>query len=132
MDYQLREGYLRLNVSGPRDSVELSLLYWKEAAATCRRLGFDRLLVIEALGAPTDILEYYEVALRLPDILRGIKVALVDMDPGEYELNRFGEDVAVNRGAIVRLFLHEDEAVAWLLNEAPGPQPADQAIEASS
>lgn len=118
MEYQARPGYLQLHVSGPFDSVDLSLTYWEEAATTCRRLGFSKLLVIEELGVPGDILEYYEVGLRLPAILRGIRVALVDRTPGEFELNRFGEDVAVNRGAEVRLFHREEEAVGWLLQAA--------------
>ena len=49
--------------------------------------------------------------------LDGIKIAFVDIDPSNHEVNKFGELVAANRGANARVFYDEDPALDWLLSE---------------
>lgn len=114
VDFRPQERYLRADVSGPHDSVEISLAYWREVARECRRLGFSRLLVVENLGRVGPAVEYYLVACELPAIVKGLRVAFVDAVAEELDSNRLGENIAVNRGADIRLFHDEEPAVAWL------------------
>lgn len=46
------------------------------------------------------------------DVLRGLRVAVIDLTEAP---DAFAETVAVNRGATMRLFCSEPEALAWLL-----------------
>lgn len=44
----------------------------------------------------------------------GTKVAHVDMNTSDLELNRFGENVAANRGLQIRSFSNAADAEAWV------------------
>lgn len=118
-----RDRYLHACVSGPFDSIEISLAYWREVVAECRRLGYSRLLVRENLGMASPSMsdpavEYYLVGCELPKIAKGIRVAFVDTLTEEFRGNRLGEGVAIARGLDARLFLTEEEAIAWLSDRA--------------
>ncbi|HYM61129.1 MAG TPA: hypothetical protein VEZ11_09580 [Thermoanaerobaculia bacterium] len=117
--FQSCDGYLRACVSGASDSIEISLAYWREVAAECRRLGYSKLLVCENLGetAPSmhdTSLEYYLVGCEVPAMIMGLRVAFVDAATEESRWNRLGENVAYSRGADARMFLTEEDAIAWL------------------
>lgn len=112
--YEDEETYLVARVSGPQDTVTISLRYWNEIAEECRRRGLGRLLVVEHFQTCVSIAEVYDVAQRLPAIVRGLRVAFVDENAEEYDANTFGENVAVNRGAIGRVFRDEASAREWL------------------
>lgn len=112
--YEERGPYLDARVSGSVDTIPTSLAYWKEIAEECRRRGFRRVLVIEMFETAAPLMDVYEVAKQLPPIIRGIKVAFVDVRLDELEANKFGEDVAVNRGAFGKVFSNEASAIEWL------------------
>ncbi len=112
--FEDRSAYLRAHVSGTRDTVEISLRYWGAAADECRRRGMNRMLVVEDFQTSAPIADVFEVAKRLPEIVRGIRVAFVNERLAELDANKFGEDVAVNRGASGRVFADFKSADAWL------------------
>ncbi len=79
--------------------------------------GLDRTLVdARTQDQPPSITELYEIASDLP---RGVRIALLTSSgtPAEDGL-RFLETVAKNTGLEVRVFLDEDEALAWLDHSA--------------
>jgi hypothetical protein len=119
--YEDRGPYLRALVSGETDTVATSLGYWNEIAAECRRRGKSLLLVVENFGTSSPLGDVFQVAEKLPAIVRGLRVAFVDQRLEDYSENEFGELVAVNRGVIGKLFAEEADAVRWLENEAGPP-----------
>ncbi len=117
--YEERDSYLYAQVSGPKDSAEVSISYWKDVAAEARGRGLRRLLVTESFISSGSFAESYEVASQLPTILEGINVAFVDRSTDDYEDNRFAETVAINRGTRVKLFCDESAAIEWLVSLPP-------------
>lgn len=112
--YEDRGSYLQARVSGPVDTVATSLAYWNAVAGECRSRGRTRLLVVEDFQSSAPLPDVFQVAEKLPSIVRGIQVAFVDRRIDEFEANKFGEDVAVNRGAHGRVFADEASAIRWL------------------
>ena len=121
IEYDDRGDYLRALVTGAVDTVLTSLSYWNEIAAECRGRGMTRLLVIENFGTSAPLGDVFQVAEKLPAIVRGLRVAFVDRRLEDYSENQFGELVAVNRGVIGKLFADESEAVRWLENVGQTP-----------
>lgn len=114
ISYDDRGTYFHARVSGPLDTVATSLAYWHAVADECRRRGHTRLLMVEDFQTSAPLPDVFQVAEKLPAIVRGIQVAFVDKRIDEFEANKFGEDVAVNRGAHGRVFADEASAIAWL------------------
>jgi hypothetical protein len=111
--------YLYAAVTGRTDTAEISIAYWNAVAAECRSRGFKRLLVTEHFETAPALAEVFEVTSRLPEIIRGLVVAFVDEVLTDWANNQFGENVAVNRGAIGRLFKDVESATAWLNSDNP-------------
>jgi hypothetical protein len=120
--YQLtleeQDGFLTAHVRGETDSVATSLAYWNEIADEARRRGYQRMLVLEYFRNAASLMDVYQVAEQLPEIIHGLTVAFVDAQADQFEANQFGEDVAVNRGAVGRVFRTEEAARDWLRSMA--------------
>lgn len=112
--FEERTGYLYARVSGPLDTVATSLAYWNDIAEDCRRRKVARVLVVEDFVTPAPLTDTFRVAEQLPSIMRGIRVAFVDTRLEHYTANKFGEDVAVNRGLDGMVFIDEDSATRWI------------------
>jgi hypothetical protein len=112
--YEDRGAYLYAHVDGQFDTVATSLRYWSDVAAECRKRGHRRMLVVEDFQTEASTSDVFQVAERLPAITRGLKVAFVDERFAELSTNKFGEDVAVNRGAQGRVFADAASADEWL------------------
>jgi hypothetical protein len=125
--FEERDGYLRAQVRGREDSVSTSLAYWQQIAAEARSRNAAKILVIENFERSIPLMDVYEVAAALPEIVYGLKVAFVDERLDDFEANKFAEDVAVNRGAFGRVFAHENTAIAWLKS----PDDASSVVRAS-
>jgi hypothetical protein len=118
LKFEAREHYLAASVSGPRDSLDISLEIWSQLAKHCQARGYDRLLVEENLGTQLSEYEMFELASRLPAHgFGGIKVALIDAECDHKDGNRFGETVARNRGMDIQVCRDIDQAEAFLLSE---------------
>lgn len=114
ISYEDRGDYLYARVSGQRDTVANSLAYWREISDEARRRGSTRVLVVEAFVSPSPLMDVYQVAEQIPTLIRGLIVAFVDERFEQFEENKFGEDVAVNRGAVGKVFSRIEPAVEWL------------------
>ena len=75
--------------------------------------GFDRAFVdMSRISGPIPEMERFFAGERVAAILKNrIRVAVVARE--EY-INKFGENVAVNRGARLAVLSSEDHAMAWL------------------
>ncbi len=115
IEYEAREGYLFAQVSGPKDSVDVSKRFWDAIIARMNEIGEDRVLVVEDFPNQLSPADMYAIAVIVSKLFRQPKkLALVDTCASHYELNAFGETVATNRGAAARAFNDMDDAIAWL------------------
>ena len=115
IQYQECEGHLYAFISGKSDSVAAALEYWQLVIDECRRRGFHALLVEEDFPNQLSTIEMFTVTSAIPKMgSKGLKIAFVDKEAEHYDLNLFGETVAVNRGVHGRVFATRQEAVAWL------------------
>ena len=117
LEFEPRKNYLVATVSGDADSVAVSLAYWAEVAAECRKRGAARVLVIETMKQKPTAFEVFEVASRLREVGMGgivIAIAFVDTELDQLPENLFGETVATNRGILGKVFNRVPDAEAWL------------------
>ncbi|WP_460831476.1 hypothetical protein [Lysobacter humi (ex Lee et al. 2017)] len=121
-----RPHHLHARVSGPNDTVEVSIAYWSELAAACEAGGVRRLLVEELLegqAAPDDMDTVVEGLLQLG--FHDIRIAFVDATEDATLL--LGAEIRAQRSGLVgRVFRSVAEAERWLLADlaAPaGPRP---------
>lgn len=117
--YRLRftqnPGYLRADVSGAHDSVEISTAYWSEIATRCRMSQTTHLLVVENIQQRStlgDTVEIIDALLAMG--FRDIRIAYVDMneDAGLLAQTDF---LATRAGLVGHVFAHTGQALEWLL-----------------
>lgn len=115
IEFQHRDGYLRAHVTGPEDTLEVSLAYWTEVAAECALHQVTRLLVVENLGTratTSDMREMTEVLAQIG--FRDVCLAYVDtLDTDDVLAS--AQIHARQYGLTGRVFRHEASAVEWLL-----------------
>lgn len=114
LEFEDRPGYLVARVSGPTDSAAIKLAYFAEVAAEARARGLRKVLVVEALDTTVAFGEVSGIASQLPPVLKGLIIAFVDLQPEHHEVNRLGEAVAVDGGAVGRVFRTLAEAEKWI------------------
>lgn len=121
LEIEVRAGYIYAYVEGSKDSLEISINYWKRLFEECAEKGIPRLLVEENLGENLSAAETFSLASELPKLAKGpVKVAFVDRFTDHDDLNQFGEMVASNRGLRVRVFPDAAEAERWLADSGSG------------
>ena len=86
-------------------------------ANECRKRGQARVLIdaTDITGKMPDF-DRYILGTRIAAVCDGIKLAAVIRQ--EY-INKFAENVAVNRGASFFVTSNRDEALQWLMSDAP-------------
>lgn len=98
----------------------------ESARAVAEKMTVDRILFdLRSWEAPEKEMMRYESGLHLASLLRPpYRVAALARSE---HVNRFAENVAVNRGAAFRVFADEAAALDWLLqgaekpSQSPGP-----------
>lgn len=116
--YQPGPEFLRADVTGDLAEPQTRIDAWSEIIHRCRLEGVTHLLVVQdspGNGTPTNAFISSQGIVGLG--LAGIKIAYVDIDPANHEVNKFGEMVAANRGADAAVFFEEAPAVQWLLSD---------------
>ncbi len=117
LEFEKRPEYLYAYVRGEKDSLEISLQYWKEIADECWRAGYRKVFIEEDINGEMSIIEMYQFTSEISNIgFSGIRVAFVDRRLNQQELNKFGELVATNRGVNGKVFNSSEEAEGWLLS----------------
>ncbi|MEP6901681.1 MAG: hypothetical protein ABJA66_08025 [Actinomycetota bacterium] len=118
MSFEYRPQYLYAFVSGEEDSYEISKQYWQEIAAECKKSKCKKVLIEEDIAENVSMADMYQFASEILEIgFVGIRVAFVDRQGEQQQLNKFGETVATNRGLLSRVFNNAAEAEKWLLSE---------------
>jgi hypothetical protein len=77
----------------------------------------QHLALVDLAGVPQPVPDYerFELGSLAAQELRGVKLAVADLTEAR---DRFAELVAANRGADIRIFTTEADAVSWLLGGA--------------
>jgi len=88
---------------------------FREHFEACARQGLAGLLYdVRGVESRLGTLDVYEVAKSLASVQAvGIRIAIVAR-PEQLSPERFFEQVALNRGAPLKLFTREHEAMEWL------------------
>jgi hypothetical protein len=113
--FEDRNGYLYAQVTGPRDSHQISLAYWSRVAEQVRKRNVRKLLVHENLGDHEDQRDISSmidalIAMGLDRIQVAFVVGRIELVP-EME---HGEILALERGANGRVFGSVAMAERWL------------------
>lgn len=118
LTFEHRHGYLSVLVEGPEDTLAVSLAYWAEIAAYCRRHHVSRLLVLEMLETRSNSEDASLLIAELPKMgLGDIRIAFVDADESVDLMVHF-ELEGRKAGLVGHVFGNEAAAVEWLLSDA--------------
>lgn len=108
--------YLFARVSGPRDTLQISIDYWTEIAEECARAPVDRLLVLE-LEQRSTVVDMAEIIGLLPRMgFREMRIAFVDPKE-DVSLLVFAEVRAQDAGLTGHVFGAFEPAERWLLSD---------------
>ena len=114
--YKEKPEYLYAFIRSLNEERHEALSVWTSIAKECRNRGYWKLMIEEDIGNQFSTIEMFQFAEKLLGIgFIGIKLAFIDRQEGDHDLNLFGEDVAVNRGLFGKVFKDMGEAEKWLL-----------------
>jgi hypothetical protein len=84
----------------------------------CRQLHYERVLLdMTAVPGEPEYSHRFEIGVYIAQVMPGRpRVAVLARPEG---INKFGEDTAVNRGAVLLVTGDRNEAITWLLEGAP-------------
>ena len=116
LTFELRPHYLFAIVDGEEDTVAISLAYWAEIAAECRRHHVSRLLVLEKLKAKSNNDDAELVIAELPRMFGDIRIAFVDVDES-VDVLVHAEIEARKAGLVSHVFGSLEAARQWLLRD---------------
>jgi hypothetical protein len=112
--YEQRPTYLVARIVGDRISGDIKVAYFTEIAAECRARGLRKMLVIETLQGSITEGEMARLAVQVAPLVKGIICAYVDTMPDRQGINRLGEHLSVDAGAVGRMFRTIPEAEHWI------------------
>jgi len=118
IQFDYHEKYLSALVTGEKDSLEVSLLFWKEIFDECENKKYKRILINENFRNDISAIDMYILGERLIEMApKNISVAFVDEQIQQLEMNKFTETVIYNRGGKGKAFADNTEAEKWLLEQ---------------
>lgn len=118
IQFEYHEKYISALVSGEKDSLEVSLMFWKEIFDECEAKKIKKVLIIENFRNDISAIDMYILGEKLIEMApKNIKAAFVDNQLQQLEMNKFTETVAYNRGGKGKVFANRKEAEKWLLEQ---------------
>ena len=111
-----RPEYLYAFVESDSRDYERASQYWREIAERFAATDHLNLLVEKGLSPKTTLTDAFELVSEFPRMFTNVRLAFVDPDSGNQEVNEFAETVATNRGIVGRVFQNFAEAEDWLLD----------------
>ena len=116
--FDYREKYLFALVSGEKDALETSLMFWQDIIRECNEKNYKKILITEEFKNNISAIELFILGEKLTEMVsRSTSVAFVDKELQHLEMNKFTETVAINRGGRGRAFSDVKEAENWLLDQ---------------
>jgi len=117
--FEQNAGYLHAVVTG-MNSKENVMNYLKDILHECMTRDCFRVLIEERLEGPRlNTTEVYEIASQGQNLAAGRQpvIAYVDVNAVNLSNMKFAENVAVNRGGSVQVFLTLEDAKRWLMHQ---------------
>ena len=114
--FENRRGYLYAEVTGPEDSVDITIAYWREIAAECARRHARRVLVSDRLHGELANPEDLGSMVRgmLGHGLETVRIAFHEPEPSHLAGVEHAELHAREAGFTLRVFGDEHQAEIWL------------------
>jgi len=113
--FEDREGYLYAFFSGRRDNLADAIKFWQRAVDECRKRAYKRLLVEQDFSVPLSTADAFYLADAISKMpITQLKIAFVDRDLEQNDINMFAGTVAANRGAVGRVFTNVSDAETYL------------------
>ena len=110
-----RPDYLFVHVSGEADSLETSTGYWREVRDLSRQHQVQKVLVQENFQDTIDEIDIYALNNRISQMgFFNTRIAFVDEQTDQFDLNVFGANICANKGLKIRVFKNLAEAEKWL------------------
>lgn len=116
VQFEYHHEYLHARVTSEKDSAEISISFWKEIAAECKKHGYKKVLVEENIKNNVSESDMYEIIPVFTELFQSVIIAFYDHQINHYDLNKFGETLVLNRGVIGRVFDDIEKARQWLLS----------------
>ncbi len=113
LTFENRDGYLYVHLTGT-ESFESSLGYWAEIDTEIQKHKYGRLLVHKEMQGSVSGVEVYDIIKKVVPAAKGLKVAFFDENKIHAMINRFGQLLANNCGASIRIFASLAEAENWM------------------
>lgn len=118
IQFEYFDKYLSALVSGEKDSLDVSIMFWKEIFNECETKNYKRILINENFKNDISAIDMYILGEKLIEMApKNISVAFVDEQIQQLEMNKFTETVVYNRGGKGKAFAHSKDAVKWLLEQ---------------
>lgn len=114
IDFEEQEDFLKAYFADAAPTTETGVHCFSVIAEECRKRDCRKAMVVEVLEPGQSAIEVFQTARKLPELLRGLALAFVYLDDEFSGDSKFAEDVAVNRGATLRVFRDECDAARWL------------------
>jgi hypothetical protein len=113
--FEDREGYLYAFFSGRRDNLADAIKFWRRAVDECHKRAYTRLLVEQDFPVPLSTADTYYLASAISKMpVPRLKIAFVDRDLAQNDINMFAGTVAANRGVVGRIFTNVSDAETYL------------------
>lgn len=116
LTFEVRGNFLYAHLTG-KDSFSASLDYWNQIADQVRQRQLNKVLVHENLTGEITEGEIFDVMMDILPASTGIHVAFFDENGADRDINEFGQLIANNRGADIRIFQSLEDAENWLSSE---------------
>ena len=115
LTFETSDDCLYAFVSGPKDNLSVSKQFWAQVHAKAVETGSTKILVEEDFPNQVSTTEMFEVGEFIAKTFGPkIKIAHVDKQLSNMDLNMFAEVVATNRSLFGRVFNNREEAENWL------------------
>jgi hypothetical protein len=116
--FEDREGYLYAFFSGRRDNLADAIKFWRRAVDECHKRAYKRLLVEQYFPIPLSTADTYYLAAAISKMpVTRLKIAFVDRDLEQNDINMFAGTVAGNRGVVGRIFTNMSDAEKYLTSK---------------
>lgn len=114
LTYELRPGYLYVNLSAETLSYQIARQYWNEIVVMLTVYPSKRVLVDMDISSEMPMVDAYRMATEVAHEFRNVRLALCDRHPHQKTME-FDDLVATNRGINTKSFSDMDSAEQWLL-----------------
>ena len=115
---RLEKNYIHVVSDGDK-TFDYVIQLWHDIVAACREHECFKVFGVSTTSTTLKTWDAYRMSEIFDDLQidAGFKIAWVETNPEAYQSIYFIETVLFNRGYSARVFLDEDDALRWLLED---------------